>query len=306
MMTERGQDHSSPRNDVLYFLGEPHRMAMLTDPERSRPFLTRALKSFRRYTPDQLAELTGILLSGMGTHDNIWTEQRKNAALQLFKVVPFDSEKMSADVLLNQFVEVLGKQDESTYPESISSLLDAGVVLAPHLPLTGDSKNALYMETLDNTIEKLKNQPGNIIVEKKAEEIKKRLKGVKRKHNVSEKTENPAAVVIAKARSDKDIARTLKPHRSIGSDAQDRKRKATNEERKADFIALVLSEEGRDKLSKTDFAVLEMYYRDGMSHKEIGEMLGLNPFYVSRIRQKALEIKGIPGKSNIDVDFTKK
>lgn len=293
-MTENGQITSGPRYDVAYFLGDQHRMEMLLGDSTKDPFLSKAKKSFQGYSTDQLTELTGILLTNIGRDTNIWNEKRRRAAIQLLTVVPIGSEKMDREVLLRQYSAVLERQDESEDPSgSISSLLDAGILIARFFPLI-DGKNEMIEKALEKTLEKYNGKPGADIITKKSGEIKRKLKKQGSKTTESSTDEESIYSTAEEIKPLTDRLPPTQPKRRPGASSKVREqskpsKKPTSEE----ILTLLRSSQSNADLTQRQLTVLALIHEQRMSYKQIARMLGLGNSDVDRINRQALRVMGI-------------
>lgn len=144
---------ADPNIYALGILGDPIQLAHLLNEKRNWLLRRNIRREFGRSTPEQLLELTGTLLKGIGTTDEEWDTDRKDGSVHLLREMPLD--RVDPHRLFEQYQQELSNQKKPIDPTgNIFTLLEAGRILTPHFPPTDETIH-VFTATLDSAAQDL-------------------------------------------------------------------------------------------------------------------------------------------------------
>jgi len=101
--------------------------------EQKAAVLDRVSTQLKNFDDNDSDSFFKLLLKGLGTEDKIWDQNRRDAALEILPLTPF--EKIPKENILKEYLNAVSTQDENSDPYgTISSLIEAGKKLAPFFP----------------------------------------------------------------------------------------------------------------------------------------------------------------------------
>lgn len=132
-MTERqhGEDRSGAF--IQGVLGNKESLRIILDEKQNRPLLTRMERKFKDFDRQEISVLAGRLILGMGQENSFWNVDRRDGALVVLSQVA--SKVPQLEFLRDTYISAVTGQNKDADPlGTIDSLLEAGKIIAPHLP----------------------------------------------------------------------------------------------------------------------------------------------------------------------------
>lgn len=172
-MGERESLSSRPQALVVSMLGERSQLRKLMYKRDREPLLKSVRSELQDYSPNEITELTYILIAGIGTDSPHWDWDRRDGAMHILGIVPLNKEGVKPENLLEIYLGALRNQGESHGSiRSAYSLAEAENILTPYFPIDEETTAVVDM-VWDDIADKFQHHPGWETVRRKRHGVKR-------------------------------------------------------------------------------------------------------------------------------------